>query len=226
MTTLLEILFSHLAPHDCILCSSEGNVVCVACRYELIDEQQCRCPICELPSATYQTCDNCVHKTALDGLFVVGGHENELKQLVAMLKFNGACQAAHDIAPVMSSLLPYFDEQPLVTHIPTAYGRARQRGFDQAELVAKELAKYRSWPYLRLLRRVSDARQVGATRQTRKQQAVGMFETWDLSLSGKTVMIVDDVVTTAASIEAAATALRHVGAEHVFGVAIARQSLH
>lgn len=223
MTTLLEKMFYFLAPHDCIFCSAEGNIVCISCRGELAEDAACRCHVCGLPSASYEPCAGCKRKTALDALFVLGAHDAELKELVHRLKFTGARQVAHDVAPALAELLPVLPEGVLVVHVPTADRRVRARGFDQAELLAKALSVELKRPYTSLLRRHGKTRQVGADQPTRRTQAEAMFSVLrPARIKSCPILLVDDVVTTGASMEAAAALLKQSGATQVYGIAIAR----
>lgn len=223
MTTLLEKLLAIIAPHDCIMCSNEGNMVCISCRGELADEQLCRCHVCGVPSADYAPCERCRGKTALDALYILGSYEAELRELVSRLKFSGARQIAADIAPVLAELLPLFPDETIITHLPTANVRVRQRGFDQAALLAALLGHQLEMRHATLLRRVGDTRQVGTSRAARQKQARHMFALDQPTLlSGATILLIDDVVTTGASMEAGACLLKQAGAETIYGLALAR----
>jgi len=159
-------------------------------------------------------------------VFVVGGYESELKQLVKLLKYRHARQAAEDIAVAWQELLPNLPPEVVVTHIPTTRQRERQRGFDQAQLLATAIAKQRALPHKTLLVRKAQTSQVGASRRQRLQQARLLFEPHQgTSPAGKVVLLVDDVITTGATMQSAAKLLRHSGAKAVIGLAIARQHL-
>jgi len=226
MTTLLEKILTFLAPHDCIFCGNEGNVACAACMTDVVDEAVYACHVCSLPTVTGQACVDCRSKTSLEAIFALGLHEAELRRLVAELKFAHARQVARDVAFSLADLLPVMEHGTVVvTYLPTSYTRARERGFDQAELLARAVAEQRHLSFNRLLHRHGDARQVGSRRTDRFDQARTMFSARSGPLlAGKTVILVDDVVTTGASMEAAGNVLRAAGAECVFGLALARGS--
>lgn len=225
MTTLLEKILTFLAPHDCIFCGNEGNVACAACMADVVDEAIYACHVCGLPTVSGQACVDCRAKSSLEAIFALGLHEAELRRLVAELKFAHARQVARDVAPSLAGSLPFMARSTVVTYLPTSYTRARERGFDQAELLARAVAEQRQLTFDGLLRRHGNARQVGARRADRFDQAKTMFSMrTGVSLAGKTIVLVDDVVTTGASMEAAGAILRAAGAERVFGLALARGS--
>jgi len=97
----------------------------------------------------------------------------------------------------------------------------RIRGYDQSQLIAKRLAKQLGLPYCRLLRRVGQTRQVGASRQQRKEQIQHAFQPTGNKLTSQRVIVVDDILTTGATLEAAAAALKQAGASHVTAVVFA-----
>ena len=123
----------------------------------------------------------------------------------------------------IEQILPYFADPPLVTFVPTATRHRRQRGFDHAELLAKELSRIRGWHYARLLNRVSQVHQTGATRMQRKEQLKNVFVSQNNSLiKGAHILLIDDVVTTGATLDACSRALKESGAARVDAAVFAR----
>jgi ComF family protein len=113
----------------------------------------------------------------------------------------------------------------VVVSVPLARGRRVERGYDQAALLADHLARASGARGRRLravLRRVRETPpQVGRTREERARNVAGAFEALP-AVQGKDVVLVDDVVTTGATADAAAAALRRAGARSVVVVALAR----
>jgi ComF family protein len=113
-----------------------------------------------------------------------------------------------------------------IVSIPLARGRRLERGYDQAALLADHLARASGASGRRLrtvLRRVRETPpQVGRTRADRARNVAGAFEASGGALAGRDVVLVDDVVTTGATADAAASALRRAGARSVVVVALAR----
>lgn len=106
----------------------------------------------------------------------------------------------------------------LVTWAPTSRARRRARGFDQAELLARAVARRWGRPCRRLLERCPGPPQAGRTARERRSspafQAVGR--------PGDLVVVIDDVVTTGATLSAAARALHQAGVPEVIGLVAAR----
>jgi ComF family protein len=111
----------------------------------------------------------------------------------------------------------------VVTHVPTATSRVRRRGYDQAELLARQLAQDLKLPYASLLIRDGQSRQVGATRQARLAQLTHAFRIPKHFPQNVSILLVDDVVTTGATIETAARILRAAGAKSVSAAVFAQK---
>lgn len=138
-----------------------------------------------------------------------------------MLKFNGAQSASREIADLLVSI--ELAPTALLVHAPTATGRVRSRGYDQARLLCRDLAHSRRMQTLNCLRRVGQTHQVGASRPQRQAQLTGAFRVINASkVVGRHIILVDDVMTTGATLESAATALLREGALRVDAVVFAR----
>ncbi len=145
------------------------------------------------------------------------------KRLIYKLKFKSARGAAKIIANLMYEVIPFFDANTLIVHIPTVNGRRRQRGFDHAELVARELSKISGLPHKKLLGRIGSARQVGSSRQERLKQLTDAFYVRDSVSPDTRVLLVDDIVTTGGTLEAAASMLKDSGIKKIDAVVLAQK---
>jgi predicted amidophosphoribosyltransferase len=110
----------------------------------------------------------------------------------------------------------------VVTYVPTVNARVRQRGFDHAKVVAAFVAQHINRPHETLLLRKGNNRQVGATRQTRRAQVAGTLTVVNVTKpKGKRILIVDDVISTGATLEEAAKTLKAAGAKRVYVTVLA-----
>ncbi|MDX1765653.1 MAG: phosphoribosyltransferase family protein [Candidatus Saccharimonadales bacterium] len=155
---------------------------------------------------------------------MVGPYEVDLKRLLAKFKFERQRAAARILAQLLDDRLPYFKQKPLVTFVPTATSRVRQRGYDHSRLLAEELAKLRGWKCLRLLARAGQSRQVGSLRRARKKQLAGAYRAIRKQLiKNQEILIIDDISTTGATLNETARVLRRAGARQVNAALIARK---
>jgi len=146
------------------------------------------------------------------------------EQLIHTFKFERAQAVAPQIAQFMSQKLPKLPWDPIVVPIPSATSRVRQRGYDHTFLLARAVARRRNYEYKKALSRHGQTRQVGATRVQRVAQLQGAFRlTRASAIQGRYVLLIDDVVTTGATLEQAAKTLRQAGARHIDALVFAQK---
>lgn len=211
---MIDHILSLIAPHRCLGCDQEGALLCSACA-KVLPKIPPRCYRCRKISLDYKTCAGCRRTSKLHSLRAVTYHDGLAKEVVWKLKFENARAAANDIAKMMAiSSTP--SEEAIITHVPTATSRVRRRGYDQARLIARALAKRNSMMHTTLLRRRGQHQQVGASRRERQMQLEGAYQVVDANLaSGAHIILVDDVLTTGATLEAVTAALKAAGARRV-----------
>ncbi|MCY3960190.1 MAG: ComF family protein [bacterium] len=150
----------------------------------------------------------------LSGLWAVFAYAGAGRELLARLKYRNQRSCVRWLASAMATTLPSDLVADAVTWAPTSTRRRRQRGFDQAELLARALSRETGVPVVRLLRRVDEAGQTGRNRSQRFRAPV--FSVRQASPSA--VLVVDDVITTGATLQSAAKSLIGAGAERVDAV--------
>jgi len=212
-------LFAFLAPHECLGCGREGHVICALCAAKL-RPAVARCYRCQAKSPDGMTCPDCKKHTPLQAVHSLLRYESLAKEAVWLLKFQHARAAAIDIGRLLAPLM----DQPhvYITHAPTATSRVRSRGYDQARLIAIALARCNQLTYAPLLARLGKTRQVGTSRQQRFEQQQHAFRVTRALPPGCKVVIVDDVITTGATLEAASRALHKAGAVHIEAITFAQ----
>lgn len=213
---VLEKLISLIAPHKCLICGISGAVICQFCIDMELQTAYSRCYRCHRLTRQSTVCRSCRSSVSLHHVWVAANYDELSKKILYQLKFNRARAAGATIAQIISRTLPDLPNDIIVTHIPTASNRIRVRGYDQAHLIAVELAKIRSWRYDSLLLRVSKSRQLGAGRQERfkhlEQALVARKKKYP---DYQHILLIDDVTTSGATIEAAAKQLKQAGARTI-----------
>lgn len=220
---LIEEAMALIAPHHCLLCGSAGALLCEACRSASIPSSPSRCYRCHAASRQSAVCTTCRKSVGLSHVWVCVRYDGAAKELVHRLKFQRAKAGAKSIARVMEDLLPAMPEGIIISHIPTADSRVRLRGYDQSELIAKHLAKSRNIQYEPLLRRFGSSRQVGSSRTERfRHLEKALKARTNAAVKGRHVLLIDDITTTGATIEAAANLLKQQGAKTIDALVFAQ----
>jgi predicted amidophosphoribosyltransferase len=186
-------------PTSCPVCGAQGPAPCAGCAGDLRPAPSLPAPAGVDSSAAYLA-------------YAGAGRE-----LVARLKYRNARASVPFLARGMAAIVPY--DVDLVTWAPTTPARIRRRGFDQARLLARAVARELGVPCRPLLRRQPGPAQTGRDAVARH---AGPGFAARRPVAGRRVLLVDDVVTTGATVAAASRALRAAGAAEVHVVAAAR----
>lgn len=200
---------SLLLPGRCTVCERTGPSPCRACWATLRPA-----PPVLVPPAGVDACASLLR------------YEGAGRELLARLKYRNGRRVVPWLAGGMAALVAEgpVDGLDLVTWAPTSAARRRGRGFDQAEVLARAVARRLGGvPCRSLLRRAGrSGPQTGRSGEERRR---GPTFHPRRDLDGIRVLLVDDVVTSGATLTAAAHALRHAGAAHVSAVTAARTPL-
>jgi ComF family protein len=213
-----------LAPPACWGCRAPvvaGQVLCPACRAEVRFLRGVCCARCGLPVPCGRRCPG--SGSALDRAWAPVVFEGPARSLVHALKFRAALGVADVMAAqIVAGAPPGLLASPAaLVPVPTHAARRRARGFDHADHLARALAVRTGLDIARcLIRSGAPTRQAGASRAARR--APGRIEVRVGGDPPVSAVLVDDVHTTGATLEACGRALRRAGAYTVCAVAYAR----
>jgi ComF family protein len=157
--------------------------------------------------------------------WVVGERDGPLQRLVGLYKFERAKAAHKPLGDLLLDILPDLPAETVVVPVPTTPGRIRERGYDHMMLIARYVARARGLKCRSLVRRQTNTKQRQATAKKRDVQAKNAFFVREKVDADTPYLIIDDVMTTGATIKYAAQALRDAGAKRVWVAIIARQTL-
>ena len=214
----------------CPICGSEAftdSVICHECRKELdaeyFDSFMSRCPECLYPRVSDQyVCERC--SSSLNyRLYPVARYDGKLSfSLVDSFKFHNKKELAPVVALYLSKALEKLDpnHESIIVPIPCSSARIHRFGWDQMEEVCRHL----KWPYLKLLKRNDDL-QIQQKRLSKSQRITAVRGRFSINeecpdmevLKTRKIIVVDDIITTGSTMNAAISLLKESGFEDVSG---------
>lgn len=230
MANLLDIIF----PKFCVNCKRIGEYVCANCFSYLSFDVSNICAVCSRPSIDGMTHPGCKRRYAIDGTFVGLVYNGVMKKLIYQFKYKPYLS---DLDKFLTTLLyealiqkedfvKLLSKDFVLAPIPLFGSKQRSRGYNQSELLAKELSKKFGLRVKPLIRRIKDTKtQVGQTKKERRENMANAFSirTQSSKLKAQNIFLVDDILTTGATFDSAAHALKKAGARKVFGIALAKE---
>ena len=222
----LDIIF----PPCCAGCGEWGKRYCKICFANTKTINTHICQICGEPIGleTGSPCERCktteIYFTAVRSWALF---EDPLKFAIHKLKYQRNIGLGEVLAEPLARLLFDFDwDIDLITAIPLDMDRKQERGFNQSVLLARPLSWVSKIPFNEkaVTRSRNTRSQVGLSREQRKENMSGAFRSDTKIVKGKSILIIDDVITTGSTINACSKAMVESGVEQVYGMTLARSA--
>lgn len=221
-----------LLPQRCVVCSRFGAALHAACSEELPRADGERCERCWAPlrdgasGETASECARCVLEPPLiESRRAAFRFEGTARLAVLEAKFRGVSALLRPLGRAAARAVDPAWEIEAVTWVPLHPSRRRRRGFDQGEVIARAIAATLGVPVRTdLIRRVrATSAQAALGRVERARNVEGAFapRSGERGRAPARILLLDDVATTGATLEAAALALRAGGVAHVFALTLA-----
>ena len=228
LTRLKGIALDLLYPRWCVGCGREGDFICQSCLKSLPRLMPPLCPKCGRPQSSAILCPNCVSWQAeIDGIRSPFRFDGAIRQAIHELKYRNLRALAVLLAQLLND---YLTANPVpgevLVPVPLHRKRLRERGYNQSMLLAQELGKLNSLPVVDdcLIRKLHSPPQARTpTVDERRSNVADAFSCRDGRLRDKQVLLIDDVSTSGATLDACARALKEAGAASVWGLVLARE---
>ena len=222
--TALDFLF----PRHCVGCGKEGGFLCQSCRQLLDAITPPICPRCGIPRPDGTLCHGCAEVQAeIDGIRSPFKFDGVMRQAIHQLKYHNLRALAAPLAELLQEyLLSNYLPAEVLIPVPLHQKRLRERGYNQSGLLARELGRLINLPVVDncLIRQKYISPQARADNLTERRSNVeGAFTCRDRRMQGKQVLLIDDVSTSGATLDACAAALKAAGAASVWGLVLARE---
>lgn len=196
-----------------------------------------KCPFCgSIVEDVAEICGDCVlpwTSSSREESFTLGEdllcfapfwYQTTAKEGILRLKFSGAKHYAPCFAQMMASCLSGVENFHLVTWVPLSKKRQKWRGYNQSELLAKEVAKAigsTAKPCLRKVKENQAQSSLKSARQ-RRENIKGVYDMGKTEVTGQRILLIDDVITTGATLSACQQVLKQAGAGEVVCLGFAR----
>ena len=217
-------ILSALLPQECVLCGtrSDDGLLCAGCANTLPLLPVPHCPVCALPTPSGETCGACLKSApAYDATVAAWRYAFPVDKLIQALKFQHRLALAGFFAAAM--LDGRRPDADMLIPLPLSPQRLKERGFNQAVEIARALARTLgvSLSLDDCKRALETAPQTSLPWKERRRNVKDAFEC-RADLTGKTVIVIDDVMTTGATLDEFARTLKRHGAIRVTNWVVAR----
>ncbi|MBI4142992.1 ComF family protein [Candidatus Uhrbacteria bacterium] len=232
---LREALANVLAPRVCCGCGAEGAWLCEGCAGSVARELNATCLGCQRIAPYAATCERCRPEMHLRGIAAIARYEDHvIQRVIHTMKYAPAHDVAGAFAPLITSftgtlefarMVERLGSDALVVPVPLHWYREAERGFNQSERITRMIAAYIPGATVAevLVRRRATPAQAMQKRDERAKNVADAFTyAHPDAVRGHPVLLVDDVITTGATMSACADILHTIGARTVWGFAIAR----
>ncbi len=213
--TFLYLSKEALFPLFCISCSAEGDILCQTCYIALETYAVFACPVCGLNNNTGEVCKKCLSDSFLQKHLALGrfSEDSIIQKLLYEYKYNYVL----DILKIFEKLIDnfidryksFFLEIDFIVSVPLHRRRFAERGFNQADDLALVLASKIDRPVLdSVLKRIVNTSQQAKLTKTERQKNIDsafvINQKNSLNLANKSLLLVDDVLTTGSTMQACA----------------------
>jgi len=223
---LKDLLF----PRLCLSCGFLGGYICKSCRNKLFYIKKDSCLYCKKESYLGLTHPNCKSQGEIDGFITCFYYEQTLKKIIKAIKYRLVKEAIPELFNLIDMLFigkinKLFNSEFLIQAMPLTKKRLKERGFNLAEKLGVFIGGQTNLPLVDFLERVGDSSPQAQIKgkKERQKNVRGCFRVENQQdIKNKTIILVDDVLTTGATAGESAVALKLCGAKKVFVLTIAK----
>lgn len=221
---MLANLITLLTDQPCLQCGNTTGPLCATCSQKQLITRSTNCFACNRANTTGRTCARCRSKHALSGVTVAYRLDGAVQRLIHELNYKHnrivANWLADNLAEQFAETTHEFD---VLSFVPSEGETQRTKGFNQAKLIAREFGRRTSLPAQELLVRVRHTPQVGPGRMERSALVRNNFILSGYDVTDQRILLIDDVITTGATLDECARMLKSAGAAEVWGLVVAKK---
>jgi len=226
---LLDLLF----PKRCAVCRTFGSFLCSNCFSYLTFQQEDNCLVCNRPAIDGITHPRCSGKYVIDGVSASLVYNPTVRKMIKAFKYQPYLSSIKTTLGELfyegliqkQAFVQFVSQECILVPIPLHAERLRKRGYNQAELLANEIGKQFHNDVRNCLDRVKNtSSQFSLKREDRLaniKDAFSFRQKYEKDISDKDILLVDDLVTSGATMLEAANVLKRNGVRKVWGIALA-----
>jgi ComF family protein len=223
---LIWVAIDWIYPPHCAGCQKFGFRWCEDCQEKTIKITENQCIYCGRILQEKSRCSHCDEKILnLDQVYTWGNHAGPLRLALHKLKYQRDLGLGEELSSHLFNIVKGNEiVSDFVVPVPLGRQRQRERGYNQSALLARPFSLALGLPYRpRALQRIRETKsQVGLSKKQRKENVAGAFTARSNLVADKRILLVDDVMTTGATLDAAGQALKQAGATKIIGLALAK----
>ncbi len=221
-----------LFPKACLSCGFLGSYICLNCRYQLKPIEKDRCLYCHSSSPLGLTHPSCSRKLSIDGAISIFYYNETMRKIIKNIKYHLVRQAFSELFIIVSQqiierirLYKELFNNCLIQPIPLHSSRLRKRGFNQAQIISDFLSKILGLSIVDFLERKKATHFLAqmATKKERYFETRGAFIIKNKpQLFNKNILLVDDIITSGATVKEAGRTLKKAGAKKIYVFTLAK----
>lgn len=220
-----------LFPRHCLSCGALGSFICLRCQKSLQFVQKERCFYCGRQSFQGFTHPVCRKFRGVDGFRTIYRYENVMKRIMKGIKYRLAREALDELlhfsAGQIGLTLKYLKDLNIhiaIQPVPLHKARLHERGFNQADIIVRNLSALLGFPTVSVLQRVrkTEPQAQLSSGQKRYQNLRAAFAVSPAAVVPQNILLVDDVATTGSTLASAVRELKRAGAKQVFVFSLAK----
>lgn len=234
---ILDMLF----PIFCVGCRKEGTWLCGACEKSIPGRSKKSCSICNIPQDNdFSLCKNCKETYVLSGIIITHSYKTKImEQLIHLLKYKYIKDIQSYVGNLMvREIILQSKNNPLLKRcirtpdnvilipVPLHKKKFNERGYNQSELIARELSSTFGWNLQSPIKRVRDTKpQARLSKEKREDNLKGAFALEKkFDAHGQVILLIDDVLTTGSTLNECAKCLTPVRPKSIIGLVIAKNN--
>ena len=227
-SSIKQKILNFLFPPRCVSCGKGGVFFCQKCRSKLIYLQPPLCTRCSEPIRTGTICQKCQSQTwDIDGIYSIFKYGGAIRQAIIQFKYENIKVLADPLSYCMAEYLrKHHLSFDIIIPVPIHKRRLRERGYNQSSLLARKLSYMTRMPVVEgvLVRTKHTPSQAKSDNVAQRRKNIkNAFTCASHDISGKRILLIDDVCTSGATLNSCATSLKSAGAASVWGLTLAKE---